>query len=382
MEGNRVKLLALVLAFLCCTLISCVKSKTSNQTGPQPTQQPSSVSLPRIGFLNLGGLNRRFPGSPETQLQAFGVETQQEFLELNVQWAQQAGADWARMSLFYINGKLARSPEDLLEFGFDVMVTLSPRPQWIGDREPLAEVLVPYLRNHPELRIWQLGNEPDLGPPEMAWDPRDYVDFFLYTSDLIRKNQPEATIVLAGISNQYDSSSDPVAFYRTILKELKEHAADFDVFDFHFWGTAEEGYRVKDALATYGTLLEETGFPNKPIWVTELGTYSGCPRGHPPQNEMDQADFLRETLTLLSDSGVERICLGRLTEHFGFAGREGGFFDHTGLIYDGLGEEAETGIAAGTPKEAFRAVCAFTGGESTAEVQFVQGYRLNPQGSL
>jgi len=257
------------------------------------------------------------------------------------------------MPLFYINGQLRGNPEAGLDMGFEVMVTLDPRPQWTGDIEKLTQVLVPYLEAHPELLLWQLGNEPDLALRGMEPNAVQYVDFFVQTSGLIRKHRPEATLVLAGISNQYDSKSDNLVFYRDVLKGLKKRKADFDVFDFHLWKGADEAHLVQEALSTYQNLLKETGFREKEIWVTEIGTHSGSPHGHPAQSEEDQASFLREALSLLMEGGVSRICLGKLIEEYGFAGNPGGYFDHTGLVYDGLGQEAAEGIPAGTPKQAY-----------------------------
>ena len=63
-----------------------------------------------------------------------------------------------------------------------------------------------------------------------------------------------------------------------------------DVFDFHWYGTASGDYRFadiptgQDVYQHIRDTLTTNGFPtNLPIWITEMGSYSGDPIDSDPQ---------------------------------------------------------------------------------------------------
>jgi hypothetical protein len=85
-----------------------------------------------------------------------------------------------------------------------------------------------------------------------------------------------------------------------------------DVFDFHWYGTATGEYRFtdtatsEDALTHVRAALTANGFSaNLPVWITEMGSYSGDPPDFqfplflkfPAQTEQQQAgDYLKRVL--------------------------------------------------------------------------------------
>ncbi|MCI5149969.1 MAG: hypothetical protein D3916_11375, partial [Candidatus Electrothrix sp. MAN1_4] len=88
--------------------------------------------------------------------------------------------------------------------------------------------------------------------------------------------------------------------------------------------------------------LQKNGFPpDIEIWITEMGTYSGEPAAqpfsgkskYPFQSEEDQAADLLKRYVFGLSLGIKKIfwAYGLLE---GLRG-DNGFFDHTGLIYDG-----------------------------------------------
>jgi len=114
-----------------------------------------------------------------------------------------------------------------------------------------------------------------------------------------------------------------------------------DIFDFHWYGTATGDYRLLgDALTVIQAKLQETGFGNIPIWVTEMGTYSGDPVDFPfealpyQSEEQQTADLLKRFVYPVS-LGIEKVfpAFGLIE---GFNDNDG-YFSHTGLIYDGWG---------------------------------------------
>jgi len=153
--------------------------------------------------------------------------------------------------------------------------------------------------------------------------------------------------------------------YAPILKEL--NGKYVDVFDFHWYGQASGDYRLRDSVAvTAGATgsdsvagadvlahirqtLSADGFPaDMPVWITEMGSYSGDPSegGGPPerqgkrlenpfQSERQQAqDHYKRFIYPLS-RGIGKVFLAfGLMEGFK---HEDGYFDHTGLIHDGEG---------------------------------------------
>ncbi|MFQ5595632.1 MAG: hypothetical protein ACE5HA_15915, partial [Anaerolineae bacterium] len=131
------------------------------------------------------------------------------------------------------------------------------------------------------------------------------------------------------------------AVYGPILSQLAGQYVD--AFDFHWYGTATGEYRLRDSVtgedvyAHVRAALTASGYsPDLPIWITEMGSYSGDPSESrfPFQTERQQAgDYFRRYIYALS-SGVEKVFSAfGLMEDFGPT--EDGYFDHTGLIYDG-----------------------------------------------
>jgi len=143
---------------------------------------------------------------------------------------------------------------------------------------------------------------------------------------------------VAGFPADYVAGFD--ALYAPILAELNGQGVD--VFDFHWYGAAGGEYRLADAITGQDVLdhiratLVASGFSSTlPIWITEMGAYSGDPAAAwlPAQTERQQAgDYFKRFIYPLA-RGVEKVfpAFGLME---GFK-HDDGYFDHTGLIYDG-----------------------------------------------
>ena len=203
------------------------------------------------------------------------------------------------------------------------------------------------------VKYWQVGNEPN---------ERTTSGFALLqqiTYQAIKTSCPDCTVLIGGVAGFPENY---VAFFDTNFAPiLNELAGQYmDVFDFHWYGSATGDYRLADTVTgedvydhVRGTLVA-AGFPaDMPIWITEMGAYSGDPgpspfppfRNPPYQTERQQAgDYFKRFLFSLSRGVVKVFPAFGLMEGFKY---DDGYFDHTGLIYDGEdfgnGADPETG---------------------------------------
>ncbi|MFA5809285.1 MAG: hypothetical protein WC935_02970, partial [Thermoleophilia bacterium] len=132
----------------------------------------------------------------------------------------------------------------------------------------------------------------------------------------------------------------------------------FDIFDFHFYGYFGRERELVKYVGEYRNLLIANDMRDVDIWMTESATTTGRPAwppGAPAQTEEDQASALVMRFVTSLGADVERISWARPYENCNYAGVEDGYFDNTGLVYNGLGQESERGIRGGTRKTAFRA---------------------------
>ncbi len=185
---------------------------------------------------------------------------------------------------------------------------------------------------------WQVGNEPR---SELA----GFADLQRMTYEEIKAACPQCTVLMGGVAGfpgGYVAGFDRV--YGPILSELA--GASVDVFDFHWYGDAFGDYLLRDATTGEDVLehlraaLSANGFsPDLPIWITEMGTYSGDPAApqYGFQSERDQARDLFKRFIYPFSRGVAKVfpAFGLIE---GFK-HDDGYFDHTGLIYDGLGAD-------------------------------------------
>lgn len=186
------------------------------------------------------------------------------------------------------------------------------------------------------IKFWQVGNEPRA---ELS----GFADLQRMTFQAIKEACRECTVLIGGAAGFPDNYM--LQFNSVYLPILAQLAGQYvDVFDFHWYGMAKGDYRLRDAVTGeevyqhVRSVLTANGFPpDLPIWITEMGSYSGDPvePKFPFQTERQQAsDYLKRFVYSLSH-GVKKIfpAFGLME---GFIHNDG-YFDHTGLIYDGRG---------------------------------------------
>ena len=186
------------------------------------------------------------------------------------------------------------------------------------------------------IKYWQVGNEPNGAIPGFA-------DLQRITYTAIKEACPDCTILIGGVPGM-----PPVAAYLNGFDQQYKPILDalggkyVDVMDFHWYGTATGDYRgAKEVYDHIRQVLEADGFsPDLPIWITEMGSYSGDPapglngNDYPAQTEGQQAlDYFKRFIYPLS-FGVKKVfpAFGLME---GLA-HDDSYFDHTGLIYDGM----------------------------------------------
>jgi hypothetical protein len=187
------------------------------------------------------------------------------------------------------------------------------------------------------IRYWQVDNEPKFGD---SVGRTDFAQLEALTYTAIKDACPNCQVLIGGATGFPEGYVDLfLTDYAPILTELSGQYVD--IFDFHWYGTATGDYLLLgDALAVIRAKLQETGFGSIPIWVTEMGTYSGDPVDFPfevlpyQSEEQQAADLLKRFVHPIS-LGIQKVfpAFGLIE---GFKG-DNGYFDYTGLIYDGQG---------------------------------------------
>jgi len=188
------------------------------------------------------------------------------------------------------------------------------------------------------IQYWQVGNEPD------NQKRSDFSELQKITFQAIKDACSDCQVIIGGFGSQL-----PEKFikrfeigYAPILKEL--NGQYIDILDFHWYGNALGHYQIidpteqEDILDYIRSILDSYGFPpDLPIWITEMGSFSGHTTDfdYEYQSEQQQAiDYFKRFIYALS-KGVKKVFPA-----FGLIEGwkdEDTYFDQTGLIYDGVG---------------------------------------------
>jgi hypothetical protein len=144
---------------------------------------------------------------------------------------------------------------------------------------------------------WEIWNEPNIQP---FWSPRPSAELYAKLLKAAYKAAKEADpdcVVLGGALAGPDSD---------FLAGMYEHGAKghFDALSYHNYGQALDLAEELNAIEHLRRVLRANGEPDKPIWHTESGFYTG-PQG---LSEKDQAARLvRYSIAQLA-LGIERVC--------------------------------------------------------------------------
>jgi hypothetical protein len=242
--------------------------------------------------------------------------------------------------------------------GTGVTIGFRKPGSWLPEDETAYRAFVETaVRRYPEVRVWQVSNEPNIGGDRKL---ADFARLQKMTYEAIKKADPRTVVAMGGVGgNLADDVMKNDTYFDAVLDELG--GCCVDVFDIHFYGdprggamklsdgTRLLGYRDFEATATfYRSRLDSRGYQRTRIWTTENGTPSGTWRADPNDpkaalvtSEADQARDLPKRWLVALAAGVEKMFWA-----FGMSERYGAwdddFFDHTGLIYDGHGAPGGT----------------------------------------
>ena len=246
------------------------------------------------------------------------------------------------------------------EHGIDLLPVVIEAPRWARenqrsyhsppkDPDDLAAFMVQLIERygengsfcaeHPELtklplRTWQIWNEPHL---RFQWDStkpwqRYYGRQLRVVYKAIKRADPGATVVLAGMSNQSWEFLDE-------LYKRGRVRGYFDVAALHPYTSRARG--VITLARRFRTVMRRNGDGKKPLWLTELGlpASKGREKSKNPLQTTDEgmADFLTTSMEKLiagqtsSNVGVSRV----YWYTWGSVYCCGDIFRYTGLrIYD------------------------------------------------
>lgn len=280
---------------------------TSVSPPATPTEKPTSTSLLRPARLQIGLNFIRFYVDDSRR---GAVDTRTPYLQPN--WIfddfRTLGIQTFRQSpladLFWDviepqNGQWHFSEADnvLTSPEFEPIVTLfamqyaSATPPWERDPARFQKNLGPEARDYleqviahygPYIRYWEIGNEmdhwraadPGEKPPPGAerlplaprdgFSPQEQGAFLAEAAAFIRQRDPDAVIVLPGLSAPADYPLE--VWFEGVLQGGGSHW--FDVVNYHYYGNWQGYCRQREAFQTF---LERRGLGSKPVWMTESG---------------------------------------------------------------------------------------------------------------
>lgn len=333
------------------------------------------------GLYSPGTLDEVPTSAGREMIEALGMDSLGAYQNFSLGLVKEVGVSWVRMD-FIFDGWNYLEPADYLNklhtSGLEVVGCVRPINKFSpANLAVFKEETRRLVRRYPWITVWQIGNEPNL-----SWDdPGDYPRFFLAGREAVQYVCPSCKVALAGAAAIYPSQlsdSDVISVYHRIIEEIvrqtSEGSQPFDIFDLHYYGNYGSDSDVLDSIGTFRDLLASHGLDRGiDLWVTETATTSGqpsWPSDSPPQSEDQQAAELVKRFATMLSTGASRVSWARPYENYRYADDEGNFYNNTGLVYNGLGQEEAADIKAGTRKMAFfayKTMVAETG--NAAEVQ-------------
>jgi hypothetical protein len=215
-----------------------------------------------------------------------------------------------------------RRPADMGEFAAVLARRYGPGGSFWDEHRRLPRLPV---------RSWQVWNEPNL---PVYWpngpDAREYVALLRATSRAIRRVDPGAEIVTAGLPDS--RLGVPLRDY--VAAMYAAGAADsFDVLALNLFGRDARGLiegieTVREVAATNGD--------DPAVWVTELGWATGGPPSDFLVSEARQAELLEETLLAVArrrdELRIRGVVYFNWRDSTPYAGGRDFFGLHTGLL--------------------------------------------------
>ena len=208
---------------------------------------------------------------------------------------------------------------------------------------------------YPQVNYFQIENEP---ANEWADTPENFAELVKVSADAIKEVNSRAKIVLAGaaVPGEFEY------FYRPLLKELKrlerqDGVKYLNAVDIHWSGQFENkdksqatyrnatiskrNYNYKAEIEVIRKILDDSGYKDAEIWVTEMSDYSGNPSDpvYLDQSEREQAGELFKRYVYSLAIGVKKIFWVALMEFHNFGGvGVNNYWDNVGLVNNPLND--------------------------------------------
>lgn len=151
-----------------------------------------------------------------------------------------------------------------------------------------------YGANGP-IKAFQVWNEPNLktfwtnGKPNAG----DYADFLELSGKAIRRGDPRAKVIVAGMPERSNAPS-PMRDYLKKLYRVKGFNRLYDALAVHPFASNEKG--VLNGIERIRALMKKNGDKRTPLWVTEVGYASAGPKTPFTKSASGQAKALKDTL--------------------------------------------------------------------------------------
>ncbi len=187
---------------------------------------------------------------------------------------------------------------------------------------------------------WEIGNEVN-GGWSTSCDAEEYHNRVRVYVSAIKEACPSCKVIMAGLLDSLPGDRDLEAYLERFLQ--LGGGEYIDIYNFHYYGTARPvgiGEYYRSGIHIYNAMkeiLERYDYGDKPIWITETCTFSGRV-GEIIQTEEEQAADLIKRFVTMKALGAEKVFWCYIEEVDYEGGTDEGFFDQSGLIYDGKGE--------------------------------------------
>lgn len=290
--------------------------------------------ISRFGFLSAHGqqLNTLFAKWDQSESINLNLinESQKHVLDLNVGWSREITliytASSSPMVTLYANERIIAAKSANLKIvatvGIDETIfdnNKSGYGSWLTS-------LVSLYKN--DVEYWQIHNE--VGQQGRFENVANYIALLKFSYEKIKQTCSNCKVMMG--------STIPNLPY--LVSMVADGDSFVDSYDFHLFGD------INSHLGIFTSFVQHLKGKNisKPIFVTEMATYSGQPIGANllEHTEEFQAAELIKMFTRTFYAGADYIFWAQLIEWYKFAGKVDGFFDFTGLVYNGLCSSVST----------------------------------------
>lgn len=307
-----------------------------------PSSRHRALALGIAIGVSLGALGGGASGRtlvPEAPPQFFGLSPQTALDSADLTLIAKADVDTIRLPLAWSAVEIANPRDSAPDWSrFDRLVTTSAKqlvrvvpfvystPVWLAET-PTTEPTSPALRHYwhgflrravrrygpggefwsenPDLteqpiRTWQIWNEPNIVTFSQNPDPRRYGRLLRSSSRVIRRMDPGARILMAGLFGrplEVPPNISPAQFLEGALRVEGVEGA-LDAVSLHPYVASARA--IPSKIRAIRDVLRRAGIPRTPLWITELGWGSDLFESRWEKGLLGQASELDASFSLLA----------------------------------------------------------------------------------